>query len=90
VVADLRARDVAAGGQGAPLVSRLDELVLSEAAQPVAALNLGGIANLTVVDPERPTLAFDAGPANALLDAAMRARGDGRRRPRDVARGRAR
>ncbi|MBS3940994.1 MAG: anhydro-N-acetylmuramic acid kinase, partial [Actinobacteria bacterium] len=77
VVADLRARDVAAGGQGAPLVSRLDELVLSEAAQPVAALNLGGIANLTVVDPERPTLAFDAGPANALLDAAMRAAGDG-------------
>jgi anhydro-N-acetylmuramic acid kinase len=76
VVADFRVRDVAAGGQGAPLVSVLDELLLAGAgtgpvAGPLAALNLGGIANLTVVRPGQPTLAFDCGPANALLDAAV-------------------
>lgn len=74
VVADFRVRDVAAGGQGAPLVSMLDELLLAgvaaTAAGPVAALNLGGIANLTVVRPGAPTVAFDCGPGNALLDAA--------------------
>jgi anhydro-N-acetylmuramic acid kinase len=78
VISDLRARDVAAGGQGAPLVSRLDELLLAGRRSPVAALNLGGIANLTVVRPEAPTVAFDAGPANALLDAAVAAATDGR------------
>jgi anhydro-N-acetylmuramic acid kinase len=67
VVADLRARDVAAGGQGAPLVSLLDALLLNGRQGRPAALNLGGIANLTV-----PPLAFDVGPANALLDAAAR------------------
>jgi anhydro-N-acetylmuramic acid kinase len=67
VVADLRARDVAAGGQGAPLVALLDTLLLQGRAGRPAALNLGGIANLTV-----PPLAFDVGPANALLDAAAR------------------
>ena len=67
VVADLRARDVAAGGQGAPLVSLLDTLLLAGRAGTPAALNLGGIANLTV-----PPIAFDIGPANALLDAAAR------------------
>ncbi|GGI08418.1 anhydro-N-acetylmuramic acid kinase [Egicoccus halophilus] len=78
VVSDLRTRDVAAGGQGAPLVSLLDQLVLADTTAPVAALNLGGIANLTVVAPDRPTVAFDAGPANALLDAAVRTATDGR------------
>ena len=67
VVADLRARDVAAGGQGAPLVSLLDTLLLEGRRGRPAALNLGGIANLTV-----PPIAFDVGPANALLDAAAR------------------
>ena len=67
VVSDLRARDVAAGGQGAPLVSFLDRLLLQGRPGTPAALNLGGIANLTV-----GTLAFDVGPANALLDAAAR------------------
>jgi anhydro-N-acetylmuramic acid kinase len=65
VVADFRARDVAAGGQGAPLVSLLDALLLRPGQ---AALNLGGIANLTI-----GALAFDCGPANALLDAACAA-----------------
>lgn len=76
VVSDLRARDVAAGGQGAPLASVLDVLLLGDRAAAdggaVAALNLGGIANVTVVGAGEP-VAFDTGPANALLDAAVRA-----------------
>lgn len=72
VVADLRARDVAAGGHGAPLAAVLDQLWLAGGDKPVAALNLGGIANITVVGPDTPTLAFDTGPGNALLDAAAR------------------
>jgi len=74
VVADLRARDVAAGGHGAPLASTLDALWLRGLAEttgaPAAALNIGGIANLTVVNPEGGVLAFDTGPGNALLDLA--------------------
>ncbi|NIH81884.1 anhydro-N-acetylmuramic acid kinase [Amycolatopsis viridis] len=68
VVADLRVRDVAAGGHGAPLASTLDALWLRDLA-PAVALNLGGIANVTVVRPDG-VLAFDTGPANALLDLA--------------------
>ena len=70
VVADLRSRDVAAGGQGAPLVSVFDTLVLHGTGG--AALNLGGIANVTVVTAAGDPTAFDTGPANALLDAAVR------------------
>ncbi|MBV8931184.1 MAG: anhydro-N-acetylmuramic acid kinase [Kutzneria sp.] len=79
VVSDLRARDVAAGGQGAPLASTLDTLWLTELAHrdgtPLAALNLGGIANITVVAPGSPALAYDTGPGNALLDLAARRAG---------------
>lgn len=69
VVSDLRARDVAAGGQGAPLVSIVDVLWLRGRPGVPVALNLGGIANITVVhgDP----VAFDTGPANALIDAVV-------------------
>lgn len=72
VVADLRVRDVAAGGHGAPLASTLDALWLREmtGSGPVAALNIGGIANITVVPPEGDVLAYDTGPGNALLDIA--------------------
>ena len=74
VVADLRVRDVAAGGHGAPLASTLDQLWLRGLARdtghPVAALNLGGIANITVVAGDEPAIAYDTGPANALLDIA--------------------
>jgi len=74
VLADLRARDVAAGGQGAPLASTLDTLWLrgfaEDTGRPVAALNLGGIANITVVGPDGLAVAYDTGPANALLDLA--------------------
>ncbi|MFI6811530.1 anhydro-N-acetylmuramic acid kinase [Nonomuraea sp. NPDC050328] len=64
VVSDVRARDVAAGGQGAPLVSYLDLLMLPPR---WGALNIGGIANLTVRD---AALAYDTGPGCALIDAA--------------------
>ncbi|MEJ8280720.1 anhydro-N-acetylmuramic acid kinase [Pseudonocardia spirodelae] len=76
VVSDLRARDVAAGGQGAPLACVLDVLLLRGRTAPgtaAAALNLGGIANVTVVPADGDPVAFDTGPANALLDAAVRA-----------------
>ncbi|MFE6611249.1 anhydro-N-acetylmuramic acid kinase [Amycolatopsis sp. NPDC057786] len=72
VVADLRVRDVAAGGHGAPLASTLDALWLREmaASGPVAALNIGGIANITVVPADGDVLAYDTGPGNALMDIA--------------------
>ncbi|WJV45160.1 anhydro-N-acetylmuramic acid kinase [Streptomyces flavofungini] len=69
VVADFRPRDVAAGGQGAPLVSLVDQLWLRGRPGTPVALNLGGIANITAPD----GTAFDTGPANALIDAAVRA-----------------
>ncbi|MFF5403595.1 anhydro-N-acetylmuramic acid kinase [Streptomyces misionensis] len=74
VVADLRARDVAAGGQGAPLVSLFDLLWLRGRQGRPVALNIGGIANLTAPD----GTAFDTGPGCALLDAAAREFSGGR------------
>ncbi|WP_329124480.1 anhydro-N-acetylmuramic acid kinase [Streptomyces sp. NBC_01465] len=71
VVSDVRTADVAAGGQGAPLVSLLDTLLLAGLPGPAGALNLGGIANVTVVGAgSGAPFAFDTGPANALMDAA--------------------
>jgi anhydro-N-acetylmuramic acid kinase len=79
VVADVRARDVAAGGHGAPLASLLDVLLLAEGSGAVrGALNLGGISNMTVVGGGREPIAFDIGPAGALLDAVADWRSDGR------------
>ncbi|QTE02940.1 anhydro-N-acetylmuramic acid kinase [Streptomyces cyanogenus] len=78
VVSDLRSRDVAAGGQGAPLVGMTDTLLLRGLPGTPAALNLGGIANVTVLAPGAEPLAFDTGPANALLDAAVHHFTDGR------------
>ncbi len=73
VVSDLRAGDVAAGGHGAPLASTLDALWLADEGGTRAGLNLGGIANTTVVGaPEAPVLAWDIGPANCLIDVAAR------------------
>ena len=73
VVSDFRQDDVAAGGEGAPLVSILDEVLLAGRPRPVAALNLGGMANLTRLDDRAPA-AFDVGPACSLLDGIARAR----------------
>ncbi|WP_433012096.1 anhydro-N-acetylmuramic acid kinase [Kribbella sp. CA-294648] len=72
IVSDLRSRDVAAGGQGAPLVSIVDVLWLRGRPGTPVALNLGGIANITVVPREGDPIAFDTGPANALADAVVR------------------
>ncbi|WP_460407151.1 anhydro-N-acetylmuramic acid kinase [Actinophytocola sediminis] len=72
VVADLRVRDVAAGGHGAPLAGVLDQLWLRDADAVTAGLNIGGIANITVVPPSGRPVAFDTGPGNALLDVAAR------------------
>jgi anhydro-N-acetylmuramic acid kinase len=71
VVADFRSRDVAAGGQGAPLVPAFHQAAFGTPGQAMAVLNMGGMANLTVLGPE-PTdevLGFDCGPGNALMDA---------------------
>jgi anhydro-N-acetylmuramic acid kinase len=75
-VADFRRADMAAGGQGAPLLPALHAAVLADAATPRAILNLGGIANLTLLVPGKPVIGFDTGPANCLLDAwSQRTRG---------------
>ena len=68
-VADFRRADVAAGGQGAPLLPALHAAVFADPAIARAILNLGGIANLTVLAPGCEVLGFDTGPANCLLDA---------------------
>lgn len=75
VVSDIRIRDITAGGQGAPLVSFLDELLLRGRAGTAAALNLGGISNMTVVAPDGRVYAYDIGPSNALVDAVVVDRG---------------
>lgn len=73
-VADFRRADVAAGGQGAPLLPALHAAVFADDAIPRAILNLGGIANLTLLAPNSgngggDVIGFDSGPANCLLDA---------------------
>jgi anhydro-N-acetylmuramic acid kinase len=69
-VADFRSLDIAAGGQGAPLVPPFHEAYFRNAPANTVVLNIGGIANLTILpgDPEQPLLGFDTGPGNCLLD----------------------
>lgn len=77
VAADFRSRDVAAGGQGAPLVPAFHRQVFGRTGATVAVLNLGGMSNLTVLGRDGTTLGFDCGPGNALLDHWIaRTRGD--------------
>lgn len=69
VVADFRSRDLAAGGQGAPLVPAFHRAVFGRDDAPVAVLNLGGISNLSLLPTDgRAVLGYDCGPGNALLD----------------------
>ncbi|MCP3101750.1 anhydro-N-acetylmuramic acid kinase [Myxococcus sp. K15C18031901] len=78
VVSDFRTRDVAVGGQGAPLVPYLDWVLFRGADAPRVLLNLGGIANVSVVSPRlEDTLAFDTGPGNMVLDGLARRVTDG-------------
>jgi len=73
VVSDFRQADIAAGGEGAPLTALCDDELFAELVRPAAILNLGGIANLTLLS-ERgtPPVAFDTGPACSLLDGLSR------------------
>ena len=75
-VADFRRRDVAAGGEGAPLAPAFHRAVFSAPGVERGILNLGGIANLSVLpaDPAAPPRGFDTGPANTLLDHVARSR----------------
>lgn len=81
VLCNLRAADIAAGGEGAPFMGVFDAAWLGTAAaargRPLATLNLGGIANLSVVSPDGSVQAWDTGPANALVDAVLARATDG-------------
>lgn len=68
VVADFRSRDVAAGGQGAPLVAAFHRALFGQPGETRAVLNLGGISNLTALLADGHTTGFDCGPANVLMD----------------------
>ena len=69
VACDFRSRDVAAGGQGAPLAPFFHAAMFARAGETVGVLNIGGIANLTVLRADGTQLGFDCGPGNALMDA---------------------
>ncbi|GGB33918.1 anhydro-N-acetylmuramic acid kinase [Sphingomonas metalli] len=67
-VSDFRSADVAAGGQGAPLLPVYHAALTAGLERPVAVLNLGGVANVTLIDADGALTAFDTGPANGLID----------------------
>jgi anhydro-N-acetylmuramic acid kinase len=82
VVANFRARDIAAGGQGAPLVPYVDYLLFRHSRRRRVALNIGGIANITVIPAgaaSHQVRAFDTGPGNMAIDALAREFTGGRR-----------
>lgn len=83
VVADFRNRDLAAGGQGAPLVPVFHQAVFGVQGQTRGVLNVGGMANLTVLGPQaQDVMGFDCGPGNVLMDAWCQLH---RQRPYDAA-----
>jgi anhydro-N-acetylmuramic acid kinase len=68
-VADFRSADIAAGGQGAPLVPPFHDWLFGSPGESRVILNIGGIANVTILTPdERPVIGFDTGPGNTLMD----------------------
>jgi anhydro-N-acetylmuramic acid kinase len=69
VVADFRSRDIAAGGQGAPLVPAFHQAIFGNPDEARVAANIGGIANISVLDRGKNVIGFDTGPGNVLMDA---------------------
>ncbi|SFM96291.1 anhydro-N-acetylmuramic acid kinase [Nitrosomonas communis] len=69
VVADFRSRDIAAGGQGAPLVPAFHQVIFGHTEKHRIIVNIGGIANITSLSPRREVIGFDCGPGNILMDA---------------------
>ena len=78
VLSDIRARDITAGGHGAPLVSLLDTLLFGASESIQGALNLGGISNITIAGKGFTPIAYDIGPANGLMDASIYAHSQGK------------
>ncbi|MEX6501806.1 anhydro-N-acetylmuramic acid kinase [Pseudomonas zhanjiangensis] len=77
VISDFRRRDMAAGGQGAPLVPAFHEALFNNPPRRRAVLNVGGFSNLSLLQPGQPVHGFDCGPGNVLLDAwIQRQRGE--------------
>jgi anhydro-N-acetylmuramic acid kinase len=69
VIADFRSRDIAAGGQGAPLVPAFHQAVFGATDEVRVVANIGGIGNISVLSPEGKVIGFDTGPGNVLMDA---------------------
>ena len=69
VISDFRSRDIAAGGQGAPLVPAFHDKILRHPGIHRVIVNIGGISNLTDLPPHKPATGFDCGPGNLLMDA---------------------
>jgi anhydro-N-acetylmuramic acid kinase len=80
VAFDFRTADVAAGGEGAPLapIYHLARARASGLKPPSAVLNIGGVANITLIGPDEELAAFDTGPGNGMIDLLCQARGAGR------------
>ena len=79
VASNFRPRDIAAGGQGAPLTAYADWILFRQQTEPVACLNIGGIANVTIATPDLvDVIAFDTGPGNMPIDGAIRHLTNGR------------
>jgi len=72
-VSDMRSADVAAGGQGAPLLPVYHAALVADLDKPVAVLNLGGVANVTYIGADGTLIGFDTGPANGLIDSWVEA-----------------
>lgn len=69
VIADFRGRDIAAGGQGAPLVPAFHQAIFGCATEVRVVANIGGISNISVLDGDKKVIGFDTGPGNVLMDA---------------------
>lgn len=70
-VSDFRPADMALGGQGAPIISYMDHTLVRSETESVGTLNIGGIANLTIMEQGKNTIAYDTGPGNTLIDSLM-------------------